>query len=1032
MDYLAQVNTILQANFLLGALIGGILGNRADAIFVQTMRSISACLQRADMLDILLIQRAVRKAYLQATLAVCESCMENTSYIQRYITKDENISWLRRVSRTIGRELHQLPEMEYRSPSLVAQEQIHLLLQPVGKTAGERGEEFIAALVDEIMAEVQQRFGLPPACFVEMVKSADDSSGEKSVWFSVLCAFFVHELENNPSLNALFQGKLLYQLTENIVTIGSLNEELHRYAGVITKRLESIETQINKMAIDQITEFDELKQDLLFQILPHLALIPDIVDVQTKIIEHLEILLREQHRRPLHELFVGSEVAGRVEMLIQEYTHLFVGREEEFKKMDRFLDENPFGMLVITANAGIGKTALLANWIHTRREQGDFVAYHFFYSRFVVTRSLVNALRNLLRQLYIYYELANEKLPADEQSLRDTIYKLLENNGTHPGERLIIVLDALDEAERPFPPPFSLPLPSGIFIVVSARAEDNQSPIYLQDWIINGDRLHLTRLPRTAIAYWLRLAFEGSKLAEMANDEFFVREVEERTEGFPLYLHFLIQDLLQAENVQSILAQTPQGFSQDVKRQLKDLFSLEEFRFSPQHRKFFALLSVAEGELRRNEIKTLTGMKDGDLTKMEQSWQIGRWFRFQDEEGDTHYYFAHPLLGAAFANALRDEGEEALRELIKWCSDWPKHKSPYSFHYYAEHLRKRQEWDLLFALARDEIFAQTQRELFPDEPDLPLKTIRSALLSAAELNDAGAIAEFLISHAKQVTRTISEETPLNALRAIGNRRALDLADLYSDEHRALWLLLLAWELFREGRLDEVHKVMEALCKRDLPRLSGWESGFGAVLLVNVYEINPTDFLNLTQSLLDNDGLMTLCNNLIERGYYDAILEIDSLIEDSRKPAKIFETISEAQARMGKFSDALATALKINDEQMKVGALSIVAKEQARAGKFDEALETALKVDREWLLAWTHAQIALIQANAGEKVSARASFTKALKIARRIGIYGSKFVLSLSLQALKHAQGKCQRPVKHSQSLYKLLRRYRLNRFRRSC
>ncbi len=34
--------------------------------------------------------------------------------------------------------------------------------------------------------------------------------------------------------------------------------------------------------------------------------------------------------------------------------------------------------MTISAPAGYGKSALLANWIDRRRDSGDFVAYHFF------------------------------------------------------------------------------------------------------------------------------------------------------------------------------------------------------------------------------------------------------------------------------------------------------------------------------------------------------------------------------------------------------------------------------------------------------------------------------------------------------------------------------------------------------------------------------------------------------------------------------------------------------------------------------
>jgi hypothetical protein len=75
------------------------------------------------------------------------------------------------------------------------------------------------------------------------------------------------------------------------------------------------------------------------------------------------------------------EVVDKVEPTINEYTKLFVGRQKERHKLDIFLQENSSGLFLVTAPAGFGKTALLANWVKEWHNKDCDIAYHFFTER---------------------------------------------------------------------------------------------------------------------------------------------------------------------------------------------------------------------------------------------------------------------------------------------------------------------------------------------------------------------------------------------------------------------------------------------------------------------------------------------------------------------------------------------------------------------------------------------------------------------------------------------------------------------------
>jgi hypothetical protein len=204
----------------------------------------------------------------------------------------------------------------------------------------------------------------------------------------------------------------------------------------------------------------------------------------------------------------------------------------------------------VKAGAGSGKTALLASWFRQRRYEGRFVAYHFFSQNPIYdTAGIKEGLRNLLRQLYVYY-LEDEQLPPDE-ALHNSIYTLIKRKEVNPDEPLVIVLDALDEAEHAFRPPFPR-LPANVFVIVSVRADDEDTAEpYLEGWreIDSSNAIRLGELDGAGIRQWLeneRLRQQQKlTLQRMADDEALVGTLKEKTDGFPLYLSYLLPELVE-------------------------------------------------------------------------------------------------------------------------------------------------------------------------------------------------------------------------------------------------------------------------------------------------------------------------------------------------------------------------------------------------------------------------------------------------------------------------------------------------------
>ncbi len=93
----------------------------------------------------------------------------------------------------------------------------------------------------------------------------------------------------------------------------------------------------------------------------------------------------------------GKETEDRVNRLISRDLKCFAGREAEKRQLNDFIHDNVSGMMIITAGAGFGKSALLANWIHDLEREDIDIAFHFFSSQ--TDSSLEKAYLSILRQV---------------------------------------------------------------------------------------------------------------------------------------------------------------------------------------------------------------------------------------------------------------------------------------------------------------------------------------------------------------------------------------------------------------------------------------------------------------------------------------------------------------------------------------------------------------------------------------------------------------------------------------------------------
>ncbi len=123
--------------------------------------------------------------------------------------------------------------------------------------------------------------------------------------------------------------------------------------------------------------------------------------------------------------------------LIQERTQLFCGRKFVFDSIENFLKDNTNGYFTIIGEPGVGKTAIAAKYVLDNPE-----AICFFNIRAEGMNRPELFLNKIRQQLMNRYQL----LDVENDNLSTLLTKVSEQISA--GERLIIVIDALDEVEQ--------------------------------------------------------------------------------------------------------------------------------------------------------------------------------------------------------------------------------------------------------------------------------------------------------------------------------------------------------------------------------------------------------------------------------------------------------------------------------------------------------------------------------------------------------------------------------------------------------
>ncbi|MGZ5442608.1 MAG: DUF4062 domain-containing protein [Thermoanaerobaculia bacterium] len=242
----------------------------------------------------------------------------------------------------------------------------------------------------------------------------------------------------------------------------------------------------------------------------------------------------------------------------------FTGRQWLVASIDDFLERYASGYFVLEAEAGMGKTALLARLARERRWLHHFVELARGHE------GVPHGLRNLAVQLIVAWQVRFESAPP-EVTRPDFLERMLfaaaaERDRRSPGAKIVIIVDGLDESAAPYGQNvMGLPraLPPGVYVIVASRPLD-----YVL--VTDAPRSDAVRIDRTGepnlddMRAYLRTVARGENVAVVLAEsgiaeEKFVTTMLECSGGVWIYLRYVVLELEHGERRPLDLAKLPRG-----------------------------------------------------------------------------------------------------------------------------------------------------------------------------------------------------------------------------------------------------------------------------------------------------------------------------------------------------------------------------------------------------------------------------------------------------------------------------------------
>ncbi len=348
------------------------------------------------------------------------------------------------------------------------------------------------------------------------------------------------------------------------------------------------------------------------------------------------------------------------ETYIDRRTRGFIGRQFVFDTIEEALnrDREGSGYIVVRGQPGIGKTALM----------GEFVKRHNCVHHFNIAsqniRSSRDFLQNVCAQLIVRYDLPYSTLPPTAAMDSGFLSQLLKEASEKEDGKLIVVVDALDEADTSglpsnvnclFLPPS---LPPRVFFVVTSRENDDCSLVVDQQREIvlrHLDERNQEDIREYIVAFISshqvlvdeRLRSWGIEIEDL------VDLLQSKSEGNFMYLVYVLPDIKDGLIRQGSIDEVrnlPVGLKAYYRRHWQTMKSHMPDVFKRDYEPVICYLAVVRSAVSVRQLAEWT-----DLSPLRIQEVVNTWRQFLDEVLLEAREPEYRLYHTSFQNFLRDE-----------------------------------------------------------------------------------------------------------------------------------------------------------------------------------------------------------------------------------------------------------------------------------------------------------------------------------------------------------------------------------------
>jgi serine/threonine-protein kinase len=401
-------------------------------------------------------------------------------------------------------------------------------------------------------------------------------------------------------------------------------------------------------------------------------------------------------RLPLLPCFVPASEIEQYRLDFADETAMadkIVGRTTVFAALEQFAGTHASGYFRLTADAGLGKTALAA--AVSRR----FGAVSFFANTSRGRTRADQCLNHLSAEIISRFDLPYDRLPARTGEDSGFLEKILQEAVEKARKPVWLVVDALDEGDiSPGRNSLSLPkrLPANVYCFLTQRPGEYplattpetalaEFPLAWDSDAQRDDVLALlaSEVTRPEIARALSSACPDRDVGSV------VAELAELSEGNFMYLSYVLQDIAsgapmvgQSDRV-TILPRGLRGYYAAMWARMEALTQTEGGRdWRTLYRPVIGLLAVAGEPVTVDWLADLSGCDREDI----QNPVLYRWRRFLSRDGNRWR-----ILHRSFGDFLKDTLDLSARHgvvarLLGEPANWEKHGG-YASRHESTHLR---------------------------------------------------------------------------------------------------------------------------------------------------------------------------------------------------------------------------------------------------------------------------------------------------------------------------------------------------------